>query len=139
MRKERVLSPLEYAGKNVPTPRKEGKNAVSKKAKIHLLDLGREACEAAIDTYSRAVAGRDRAYIKMGSSFFGGAIDDYLPGAQDDAPAAAPTQHQDGLDVRLICDGILSPDAPPDLARWEKKKHKYSAAEQAEAERLYLS
>ena len=49
------------------------------------------------------------------------------------------TVEQDGLDVRLICDGILSPDAPPDLARWEKKKHKYSAAEQAEAERLYLS
>ena len=119
-------------------PRKEGKNAVSKKAKIHLLDLGREACEAAIDTYSRAVAGRDREYIKMGSSFFNAAIDDYLPGAQDNTPAAAPTQHLDGLDSRLISDGVLSPDAPPDMARWERVKHKYTTAEQAQAERLYL-
>ena len=51
---------------------------------------------------------------------------------------AGTTKHQDGLDVRLLRDGVLSTDAPPDMARWERVKFKYTNAEQDKAEQLYL-
>lgn len=58
--------------------RKEGKNAVSKKAKEEIFNLGYEKMEACIKNYAKQKEGSEKQYLLMGSTFFNGRYKDYL-------------------------------------------------------------
>ena len=61
-------------------PKKEGKSAVSKKAKAALYKAGFDDVAAAIENYKAQIQRENRAmqYVKNGSTFFNGAWKDYL-------------------------------------------------------------
>ena len=61
-------------------PKKEGKSAVSKKAKAALYKAGFDVVAAAIENYKAQIQRENRAmqYVKNGSTFFNGAWKDYL-------------------------------------------------------------
>jgi deoxyribodipyrimidine photolyase-like uncharacterized protein len=67
-------------------PKKAGKSAVSKKAKVELHKAGFDVVSAAIENYKDEIQreNRDMQYVKNGSTFFNGAWKDYLESA---APA----------------------------------------------------
>ena len=67
-------------------PKKAGKSAVSKKAKVELHKAGFDVVSAAIETYKAEIQreNRDMQYVKNGSTFFNGAWKDYL---EPEAPA----------------------------------------------------
>lgn len=65
-------------------PKKAGKSAVSKKAKVELHKAGFDVVSAAIETYKAEIQreNRDMQYVKNGSTFFNGAWKDYLESAE---------------------------------------------------------
>ena len=66
--------------------RKEGKNGVTKAAKEEIFNAGYESIKYSIEKYTKEVAGYEKRYILMGSTFFNGRYRDYLPEATDNKP-----------------------------------------------------
>ena len=68
-------------------PKKAGKSAVSKKAKVELHKAGFEVVSSAIKTYRAEIQreNRDMQYVKNGSTFFNGAWRDYVSDESDPA------------------------------------------------------
>jgi len=73
-------------------PRKEGKNQVSKKAKESIYKLGYEKVLASVNKYKELVKDKDRQYILMGSTFFNGRYEDYLPSENERVVKHTPSQ-----------------------------------------------
>ena len=67
-------------------PKKAGKSAGAKKAKVELHKAGFDVVSAAIETYKAEIQreNRDMQYVKNGSTFFNGAWKDYLESAATD-------------------------------------------------------
>ena len=61
-------------------PKKAGKSAVSKKAKVELHKAGFDVVSAAIETYKAEIQreNRDMQYVKNGSTFFNGAWEEFV-------------------------------------------------------------
>ena len=67
-------------------PNKKGKRAVSKKAKEELMQYDKEELIRAVNRYADSVKTTDPKYIKHGSTFFNGAIYDYMDENYDTLP-----------------------------------------------------
>lgn len=78
--------------------RKEGKNAVSKRAKEEIFTLGFDAMEKAIQNYAKQKEGSEKQYILMGSTFFNGRYKDYLV----EEPAVSEVQNNIGQLQRTL-------------------------------------
>lgn len=67
-------------------PNKKGKSSVTKKTKLALLKCNKEELIRAVNRYADSVKTTDPKYIKHGSTFFNGAIYDYMDENYDTLP-----------------------------------------------------
>ena len=72
--------------------RKEGKSGVTKTAKEEIFNVGYENIKSSIEKYTKEVAGYEKRYILMGSTFFNGRYRDYLPETTNSTSQAANGQ-----------------------------------------------
>ena len=70
-------------------PNKKGKSRAIKDIKKHMKNYTYEQLENAVKTYATEVAGRDKQYIKHGSTFFKDGILDYLEAEGSEEPKAS--------------------------------------------------